>query len=336
MLVVKNTITLLCGTLLVLLVTPLFPQIENPPPYEIIGIKLSISDSKSNIFIQTTREPNVNHFRVNKPPRLVADFTNARISLSQKNFLKLPDGIIVFVRTSQYQEKPIPIARMVFDLAERTIDYNVVTKPYGISIDINTPGYPLFSDWVVGTVEKDYKPPEKTTPSESTVAVPQKDTAAVSIPVPPPIPLPDDTLKQAEAPKDDTIAQTPKVPEEIEIATPLYKRPELYYSFIDTVGDSLVPRRDPFVIVKPTQQMTLGKPIYPDIERLELVGIVKTSVNERIILLEDNQGFGFILSAGDSVLNGRCTDITDEKATFIIEEFGWSRSITLELPEEQP
>ncbi|MGB9562086.1 MAG: hypothetical protein ACPL6C_04650, partial [bacterium] len=91
--------------------------------------------------------------------------------------------------------------------------------------------------------------------------------------------------------------------------------------------------RDPFLPQAPTKEVPFGSKVYANVEALSLVGIVVEG-NEKKALLEDKLGFGYLLGIGDSVENGYVKKIGDRDVTFQIEEFGWTRSVTLELPKE--
>ena len=68
----------------------------------------------------------------------------------------------------------------------------------------------------------------------------------------------------------------------------------------------------------------------PSIENLELVGIL-SNVDGNRALLEDAEGNGYMLMPRDKVKNGYLVSVTDTKAIFQITEYGWTRTVALEL-----
>jgi hypothetical protein len=90
-------------------------------------------------------------------------------------------------------------------------------------------------------------------------------------------------------------------------------------------------RRDPFLAL--LQAGGYNAAALPDVSNLRLVGLLH-DVQESWGLFEDANGFGFILKKGDRVKNGRLTKITDNRAYFRLTEFGWSRSVQVDLEPE--
>jgi len=91
-------------------------------------------------------------------------------------------------------------------------------------------------------------------------------------------------------------------------------------------------RRDPFL---PLLQVgaAYNAAALPDVTNLRLVGLLH-DVDESWGLFEDANGFGYILRKGDRVKNGRLNKLTQTRAYFQLNEFGWSRSVELELEPE--
>ena len=91
-------------------------------------------------------------------------------------------------------------------------------------------------------------------------------------------------------------------------------------------------RRDPFQALV---QMSGGynAAALPDVNSLRLVGLLH-DVQDSWGLFEDANGFGYILKRGDRVKNGRLTKLTETRAYFSLSEFGWSRSVKLDLEPE--
>jgi len=67
---------------------------------------------------------------------------------------------------------------------------------------------------------------------------------------------------------------------------------------------------------------------------LKLVGIVKGQNGDPLAVLQDRNGWGYIMGVADSVADGVVGAITDSTVRFDITEFGITRPVTLELPKE--
>lgn len=72
----------------------------------------------------------------------------------------------------------------------------------------------------------------------------------------------------------------------------------------------------------------------PDIETLRLVGVIESANGKNRALLEDIDGFGYILGEGDKVKKGYVSRIDSNKAFFQLYEYGWSRTVALHLGDE--
>jgi len=73
----------------------------------------------------------------------------------------------------------------------------------------------------------------------------------------------------------------------------------------------------------------------PDVETARLVGVLENVVGENRALLEDIDGYGFILKTGDKVKKGYVSEIYADRALFQLFEYGWSRTIALRLNEDE-
>jgi hypothetical protein len=93
-------------------------------------------------------------------------------------------------------------------------------------------------------------------------------------------------------------------------------------------------KRDPFVPLTEKKDMTFGVAPLPLFENLKLVGILQDQAGNRA-LLEDEMGWGYILTAGDRIRNGYVINVEDDKATFQVEEYGGYHTMVLELNREQ-
>lgn len=72
----------------------------------------------------------------------------------------------------------------------------------------------------------------------------------------------------------------------------------------------------------------------PNVETSRLVGILESVNGKNRALLEDMDGYGFILKPGDKVKKGYISKIYSDKALFQLFEYGWSRTVALRLNEQ--
>ena len=89
-------------------------------------------------------------------------------------------------------------------------------------------------------------------------------------------------------------------------------------------------KRDPFVPLTERINTQLGEIPLPMFESLKLVGVLKDESGNRA-LLEDESGYGYIMKNGDKIKNGYVVSVEDNKVIFQIQEYGWSKTIALEL-----
>ncbi|MGB2697117.1 MAG: AMIN domain-containing protein [Candidatus Zixiibacteriota bacterium] len=92
-------------------------------------------------------------------------------------------------------------------------------------------------------------------------------------------------------------------------------------------------RRDPFIPLSQEIDLEFGEVPLPSVENLKLVGTLEDGSGYKA-LLEDDRGYGYLLKGGDRVKNGYVVNVFQNKIFFQIEEYGWSRVISLELPPE--
>ena len=67
-----------------------------------------------------------------------------------------------------------------------------------------------------------------------------------------------------------------------------------------------------------------------DIYSVRLVGVLSGGM-ERFAMLEDNNGFGYIVKAGDPVRNGSIVSVGDRSLVARVTMFGQTSSVTLQL-----
>jgi hypothetical protein len=130
------------------------------------------------------------------------------------------------------------------------------------------------------------------------------------------------SIKEKTVPPESLIVVSRPGGTELEV---VFQRKVVYYHGED--------RRDPFAPLTGRISTDFGKLPLPMFESLKLVGVLKDEEGNRA-LLEDEKGYGYILKNGDKIKNGYVVSVEDNKVIFQIEEYGWSRTIALELSTE--
>ena len=92
-------------------------------------------------------------------------------------------------------------------------------------------------------------------------------------------------------------------------------------------------RKDPFTPIGEQINIEFGKTPVPAYESLKLVGILKDA-SGNMALLEDGEGYGYIMREGDRVRNGEVIYVGDNRLLFQITEYGWSKTVSIELFKE--
>jgi len=303
--------------------------------YSVDEISINVSGDTTFIQVLTSGPADFKKFSMDTPPKLGVDFFGSNYNLPQKEYLKVPPGIIVATRGSQFQSMPNPVSRIVFDLLETPKYYDVRSHPEGVMIAIYTPDYPQIAAWNSGRKTPGKKDIEA--PAESIAAIPET-TAVESLAV-------DTTVIDTTATTIDT-AFAKDIPPELAI----YMRPEtLAYKGITADRETIevakyirnmviyhAIRDDPFLAPKRTKEVPVGQEAPPNIENLSVVGIVLMGDNN-VAIMQDQSGFGFMLSRGDSVESGICIEVTDTSALFNLLEFEQIRKVEIPLvkPKKQ-
>jgi hypothetical protein len=90
-------------------------------------------------------------------------------------------------------------------------------------------------------------------------------------------------------------------------------------------------RRDPFqsLIVGEFEESELE---LIDIYGVQLVGVLSGGM-ERFAMLEDNNGYGYIVKTGDPIRNGRIVSVGDRSLVARVSMFGQSTSVTLRMED---
>ncbi len=277
--------------------------------YDVTGLSLFREGDNTVAKAITSGPTRIKTLELTKPDRLIIDLLGGVHRLKAGELPALPPGIVVEVRTAQFQAKPEPITRIVLVLAEPVGEVIVENGPRSGKVIIPTPGYPEFETWSIGmqTPDKIIEPELETveTAKAETVDTSEKTAAVTDLP---------DSLVDIVSLDDSTGSRT------------TFIRPLVEYN-----GREF---RDPFVTAEPHQEQRFGEEAIPAVEGMILVGIVKDQTEEFLGVLQDRNGWGYILGEGDSVIDGNVGVVTDSTVRFDIMEFGVTRPITLELPKE--
>lgn len=293
------------------------------------------------------------------PERIVVDLKKTINNWPQKNYTRLPLKTLSGVRTSQYQETPERVARVVLDV-NRPVTYSVTELPSGIRIKLPAiVGEKDFALWqargpkqvteLVSEV-KPLKTPAIDTPKNVAAQAQAKAKTEVKEnvkpsekPAVPPPPVKVEVVKQEkpaevaiEKPKpvQETVSTSSTQPQKTESVSPAVVRrvgteldviPQRTLVEYEKGGD-----RDPFksLIGQGTSKVAAGK--LPAVENLILVGVLEEDDGSQA-LFEDAEGNGYILKPSDPVRNGYLASIQKDKAVFQITEYGWTRTVALNL-----
>lgn len=93
--------------------------------------------------------------------------------------------------------------------------------------------------------------------------------------------------------------------------------------------------RDPFATLI-NETRTNDNPIeqrVPNIEGLRLVGVIEAVDGANRALFQDKESYSYILKSGDKVRNGYVLRVERDRVYFQIFEYGWSRTVALQIEE---
>lgn len=92
-------------------------------------------------------------------------------------------------------------------------------------------------------------------------------------------------------------------------------------------------RRDPFATLVDETKVnnSIIEAKVPNVEGLTLVGVIESGEGNNRALFEDTDGYGYILKSGDKVKKGYVLRVEPERVYFQIFEYGWSRTVALNL-----
>lgn len=261
---------------------------------EIVLDDISVSKQADSIYvdIMTSKPPLFKDFMINEAPeKIVVDLMDTQHIWPRRNFSNLPFASIDQIRTSQYKDAPELTTRIVLDV-NRPVDYRVEELPMGVRVVL-----PAVED------ETDFSPWSVKQSLLSVTNVTEVKTIKPVVkekkPSPPKVEKPKVQSKVDDFPKRKVVDYKP--------------------------GSN----RDPFKpLVGPGTSVNAG--MMPSVENLTLVGVFNDDTGVKA-LFEDAEGNGYILKPNDRVQNGYLVSIRKDKAVFQVTEYGWTRTIALDL-----
>jgi len=93
-------------------------------------------------------------------------------------------------------------------------------------------------------------------------------------------------------------------------------------------------QRDPFQSLIAGEFEESGELDIVDIYSVKLVGVLSGGM-ERYAMLEDNNGYAYIMKAGDPIRNGNIVSVTDQSLIARVSLFGQTSTVTLRLEEKR-
>jgi hypothetical protein len=305
-----------------------------------------------------------------RPERIVIDLSDVTNDWPSKTFRDLPLRSIESIRTSQFKTTPELIARVVLDIG-RPIDFRSYREGNNVIVRLPVvPDETEFASWQAGGRSVPAQPAyaagepaevestaDESAKSEAVVEEPSEaestaDESAESeaAPVEPvQAETTSDELAGSEADSDESAepgiseaapAPTPAPATSNSSATPVTPaaisppRPNAPGVQVETAPKRKTIEynasvKDPFMplVGAGKGQMVEG---LPSLENLKLVGILEDREGNRA-LLEDGEGNGYILRANDRIRGGYVVSVADSKVIFQVTEYGWTRTVALEL-----
>ncbi len=93
-------------------------------------------------------------------------------------------------------------------------------------------------------------------------------------------------------------------------------------------------QRDPFQSLVAGDFEESGELDIVDIYGVKLVGILSGGM-EKFAMLEDNNGYAYIMKAGDPIRNGNIVSVSDRALVARVSLFGQTSTVTLRLEEKK-
>jgi hypothetical protein len=128
-------------------------------------------------------------------------------------------------------------------------------------------------------------------------------------------------LEAAERPGETRKAQNVG-PRKVSEAELILSRPKFIYSSLG--------KRDPFMSLVSGEFQGEGAVSLVGVGDMELVGILWGS-REKLAMVEDNRGRGYVLRVGDAVIGGVVTDITKDSITISQTFYGETQTVVIRM-----
>ena len=93
-------------------------------------------------------------------------------------------------------------------------------------------------------------------------------------------------------------------------------------------------QRDPFQSLMAGEFEESGELDIVDIYGVKLVGVLAGGM-EKFAMLEDNNGYSYIMKAGDPIRNGNIVSVSDRTLVARVSLFGQTSTVTLRLEEKK-
>jgi hypothetical protein len=93
-------------------------------------------------------------------------------------------------------------------------------------------------------------------------------------------------------------------------------------------------QRDPFQSLMAGEFEESGELDIIDIYSVKLVGVLAGGM-EKFAMLEDNNGYSYIMKAGDPIRNGTVVSVSDRSLVARVSLFGQTSAVTLRLEEKK-
>jgi hypothetical protein len=308
-------------TIFLLFLIPGFLLAQKAKKYNVDEVRIRGRRDSTFITILTSGKPTYNTFFIDMPPRLGVDFTHGVINLPRTEYGDMPPGIIASVRAAQFKTVPKLITRVVFDLVEVNNRIHVYRIPNGVKISISTPIYPEFAEWTSGRL--------KPLPSEK----PEEEYPPAEVEIPAVAPTAEESLLAAQGEILAELAEFLKPETLVYQAVTMHNETLSLATYIRNLVFFRLPPRDPFATPTTDYITSIGEEPIPLLENLTLVGIVKSG-DFYFAVFRDRLGYSYVMTPGDSIVDGIVTDVNDTSTVFTIVEFGQPRKIIIPISQE--
>jgi len=335
------------------------------------GVGISRDGDSVVVSVTTTSSCDYNVFLTEeKPERIVIDLVGVTNELAEKQFMSLPTQSISSIRTSQYKAEPDPQARIVLDI-NRPIGFSEYTSGNDVIVKLPVAADEVaFTKWISPGSAPVYRPAvekESETVEVPAPSSPESEVVAAAVPTSSESETVESTASASqESAVVENKATLSSESETVETTTSMSRESAAVESEASSSSEqneeTIVVESLPVPVSRPIQSMGIQvdttpkrqiieyaalsskdpfKPLVgagagkvsdglPSLENLKLVGILEDSRMNRA-LLEDAEGNGYMLKPNDRIQSGFLVSVTERKAIFQVTEYGWTRTVALEL-----